>query len=593
MFGKLLSVHEYEIKIENLSKKVETSLIGVHIVFEDQYKIVGEITRIDVNTIECVLVGEFRQNKFESGITHKPSSNAKIRVVNTAEVVTLLGNQQIDSETNIYIGKSLIYEGFNITASINQLFSNHFAIIGNTGSGKSCTVSRVFQNLFYRTNYAPVNANMVLFDVYGEYHHAFEKINNTKECRYKILTTDINSTDETILTIPLAFLDVDDIALLLNVDNPAQIPIIEKALKYVYLFTEEEESVIGYKNNIIAKAILDILTSGREPGQIRDQVVAVLSAFNTRDINLDSPIVQPGYTRTLVQCLNLDQTGKINTIQLVIEYMEGFINDDLKLNRSMIPKKYSLKDLYNAFEFALISEGILKSDKVYDLNNILKVRLDSLMNGDYGRYFTDQNMSKQEYIHELFHNANNEKVQLLNFNLNYVDERFAKVLTKIFSKLFLNYAIQLDKNDNYSIQIILEEAHRYVQNDNDINVLGYNIFDRITKEGRKYGVVLGLITQRPSELSTTALSQCSNYVVLRMFHPDDIEIVKSITHSISESDVERLKAFGPGTALCFGTAFNIPSFAKIDPPNPYPNSFNAQVGTSWFKKKDNEKELNK
>ena len=143
MFGKLLSVHEYEIKIENLSKKVETSLIGVHIVFEDQYKIVGEITRIDVNTIECVLVGEFRQNKFESGITHKPSSNAKIRVVNTAEVVTLLGNQQIDSETNIYIGKSLIYEGFNITASINQLFSNHFAIIGNTGSGKSCTVSRV------------------------------------------------------------------------------------------------------------------------------------------------------------------------------------------------------------------------------------------------------------------------------------------------------------------------------------------------------------------------------------------------------------------------------------------------------------------
>ena len=62
MFGKLLSVHEYEIKIENLSKKVETSLIGVHIVFEDQYKIVGEITRIDVNTIECVLVGEFRQN---------------------------------------------------------------------------------------------------------------------------------------------------------------------------------------------------------------------------------------------------------------------------------------------------------------------------------------------------------------------------------------------------------------------------------------------------------------------------------------------------------------------------------------------------
>ena len=70
--------------------------------------------------------------------------------------------------------------------------------------------------------------------------------------------------------------------------------------------------------------------------------------------------------------------------------MEGFINDDLKLNRSMIPKKYSLKDLYNAFEFALISEGILKSDKVYDLNNTEIYTIDknnSFENIDYNKLF--------------------------------------------------------------------------------------------------------------------------------------------------------------------------------------------------------------
>lgn len=582
MFGRILSVHEYLVIVENISKRVETSLIGAHIVFENKYKIVAEITQVDIEKIECVLVGEFRQNKFESGITHKPEIDCKIRIVNREEVVTLLGSQQVDSKNNIYIGKSLIYDGFNITANINQLFSNHFAILGNTGSGKSCSVARLFQNLFYRNVYVPVNAKIVLFDVYGEYHSAFEKINHTKDCRYKYLTTNINAPAESIINIPLAFLDVDDIALLLNVDNAGQIPIIEKALKYVYLFTEEESKVLGYKNNIIAKALLDILTSGREPSQIRDQVVAVLSTFNTKDINIESQIIQPGYTRTLVQCLNIDQTGKINTIQLVIEYLENFVDENLKLNKSMIPKKYSLQDLYYAFEFALISEGILKSDKVYDLNNILKVRLETIMNGDYSRYFTSDYISKNEYVEDLFLNENREKIQLLNFNLNYVDERFAKILTKVFSKLFLNYAVGLDKNENFSIQIVLEEAHRYVQNDNDVNVLGYNIFDRITKEGRKYGVILGLITQRPSELSTTAMSQCSNYIVLRMFHPDDIEIVKSITHSISENDVERLKSFAPGTALCFGTAFNIPSFVRIDPPNPYPNSSNAQIGTSWF-----------
>ena len=582
MFGKILSVYEYTVIIENLLKRVETSFLGVHLIFEDKHKIVGEITKITNNSIECILVGEFENNIFSSGITHKPTGKAKIRLVNKDEVIILLGKQEVDSKTNLYIGKSLIYEGFNVTCDIDSFFSNHFAIIGNTGSGKSCTVARLFQNLFYRKKYIPVNAKIVLFDVYGEYHMAFEPINKSNLCRYKALTTDINSDSE-IIKLPAYFLDVDEIALLLNVTDPAQIQIIEKALRYVYLFTEEEEKVIAYKNNIIAKALMDILTSGKEPARIRDQIIAVLSTFNTKDINLNSEIVQPGYIRTITQCLNLDQSGKINTIHLVTEFIESFINNELDLNKNMRPKEYTLKDLYNAFEFALISEGVLKSDKVYDINNILKVRLDGIINGDYAKYFeVDEYITKEDYIKKLFTTSDGKSVQLLNFNLNYVDERFAKTLTKIYSKMFFNYAIGIDKKENFSLQIVLEEAHRYVQNDRDIDILGYNIFDRITKEGRKYGVVLGMITQRPSELSTTALSQCSNYIVLRMFHPDDLEIIKSITHSISESDIEKLKSLGPGNALCFGNAYSIPSYVRIDAPNPPPNSSNAHIGDSWF-----------
>lgn len=583
MFGKILSVHEHFITMENTSGKVETALIGVHVVFEEKYKVVAEITSIDSDVINCILVGEFIGEGFNSGIIHKPTANSIVRIVNKAEVIALVGKQEIDSAENLYLGKSLIYEGFNVTADITNFFSNHFAIIGNTGSGKSCTVARLFQNIFYRKNFIPINSHFVLFDVYGEYHNALDKINKTKYCRCKMLTTDIHSDNE-LVKIPPYYLEADDIALLLDADSPAQISIIEKSLKYVYLFTEEEQKVIGYKNNIIAKAILDILTSGKEPAQIRDQIVAVLSTFHTANISLDSEIVQPGYTRTLRQCLNIDQTGKINTMQLLIEYIEKYIDDTLKLNREMKPKQYTLKDLYNAFEFALISEGVLKSDKVYDVNNILKVRLENIINGDYGRYFeVDEYISKEEYIHKLFSNQKEERVQIINFNLNYVEERFAKTLTKIYSKLFLNYATTLPNNLDFSIQIVLEEAHRYVQNDNDINVIGYNIFDRITKEGRKYGVLLGLITQRPSELSNTALSQCSNYIVLRMFHPDDIMIIKSITHSISENDVEKLKSLSPGIALCFGNAFNIPTFTKIDKPDPTPTSSNVAITSQWFK----------
>ena len=585
MFGNVISVSDQTIKLENLSKRVETSLVGVHIVFENKYRIVAEITSITREVIECIMVGEFINNVFNRGIVHKPNHDSQIRIINSSEVVYLLGNQDVDTPTDLYIGKSLIYDGFNVSANIDAFFSNHFAIIGNTGSGKSCSVARLFQNLFYRQKYIPINSNIILFDVYGEYKPALDRINQTKYCRCKHITTNVRNTlGSEIVKIPPYYLEVDDLALLLNVDTPAQIPIIEKALKLVYLFTEDEDKVITHKNNIIAKALLDILTSGKESTQVRDQVVAVLTAFNTKDINLESKIIQPGYIRTLRQCLNVDQTGKINSIQLVIEYLEKYVNSELKLDKSMKPQRYTLKDLYNAFEFALISEGVLKSDKVYDLNNILKVRLDAIINGDYGKYFdVNEYIPKETYIRNLFTVKTGEKAQIVNFNLNYVEERFAKTLTKIYSKLFLNYAITLESRGGFPLQIILEEAHRYVQNDNDIKNIGYNIFDRITKEGRKYGIVLGLITQRPSELSNTALSQCSNYLVLRMFHPDDLKIIKSMTHSIAEEDIEKLKALRPGVALCFGNAFSIPVFAKIDKPDPTPDSNNAHIGMEWFK----------
>ena len=409
MFGKIIAIDSNIIIIENNSKKVESSLLGVHLIFEGKHKIVAEITHIDTEKIECILVGEFIDDRFVSGMTHKPSSDSNIRVVTTDEVLKFIGKQTTDSKDEIYIGKSLVYDGFSVSANLDNFFSNHFAILGNTGSGKSCTVARLFQNLFYRQNYYPVNSHIVLFDVYGEYHSAFEKINQTK-CKYKILTTDTSADPISVIKFPAYFLEVDDIALLLNVTSPTQLPIIEKALKYVYLFTEEESKVITYKNNIIAKAILDILTSGKEPAQIRDHVVAILTTFHTKDISLDSQIVQPGYIRTLRQCLNIDQTGKINTIQLVTEFIEGFVNDDLKLNENMKPKNYKLKDLYDAFEFALISEGVLKSDKVYDANNILKVRLESIINGEYAKYFDyNEYVTKEEYVRRLFKDENRIK----------------------------------------------------------------------------------------------------------------------------------------------------------------------------------------
>ena len=160
MFGKIIAIDSNIVIIENASKKVESSLLGVHIVFENKHKVVAEITHIDTDKIECILVGEFLNDKFVSGMTHKPTSDSSIRIVNRDEVLKFIGNQNTDSKDEIYIGKSLVYDGFLVSANLDKFFSNHFAILGNTGSGKSCTVARIFQNLFYRQKYYPTNSSL-------------------------------------------------------------------------------------------------------------------------------------------------------------------------------------------------------------------------------------------------------------------------------------------------------------------------------------------------------------------------------------------------------------------------------------------------
>lgn len=577
MFGKILKIDNNELTIENLGRKAISSLMNCHIVLEDEFrKVVGEIIYIDESLIKVLLVGEIVNNKFISGIIKKPSAISNIRIITMDELELIFGKNEIN-KNNLLLGKSAIYKGLNISVSLNSFFANHSAIIGNTGSGKSCGIARILQNLFLSSSMKPINSHIVLFDAYGEYINTFKEINGSGMGTVNY-TTHIEREGEYQLSFPAYFLDVDDLAILLQVQNGELIPVLDKTLKLVTIFKSDDPVMKEYKNDIIANCLLDILTSGRSSSHIRDQIIAVLSHYNTETLNLDSIIHQPGYDRTLRQCLLIDEQGKMNAIFEVVKFLQQFekINlDKVNISNDLV---YNLDDLYYALEFALISEGNITSDKAYKQNNILKTRLQTIINGnEKGVFDFNGYISKEEFIRKMFQNT-----QLININLSYLDDRFAKVITKLFSKLFFEYTTNIIPRGSFSVNIILEEAHRYVQNDNDINVIGYNIFDRITKEGRKYGTLLTFITQRPSELSKTALSQCANYIVFRVFHPEDLDIVRSMSTNVAMETLEQVKALNPGTAFCFGTGFKIPTLVMFDLPSPLPESTSLNISELWY-----------
>ena len=589
MLGSITSIIDNTVVVDlKVDLKKVDNLINKYVVIKGTDEtIVGEIIDIKENSAYITIIGSIENNQFVFGITNKKSFNSSVKLIQENKMNSIIGIEDYAENKDLYIGESPIYKNIKIGVNIDTMFSSHFAIFGSTGSGKSCSVARIFQNLFSKKQSIPYKASLFIFDAYGEYHNAFSKLNEkVPQINFKSYTTNLKNAEEEILRIPLWLLGIDDIALLLDVDKHTQLPIIEKALKLIGVFVKDEEEVIKSKNDIIARAILDILSSGRHPAQIRDQIFSVLSYYKTKDLNLDTPIFQPGYTRPLKQCLMIDATGKIREMELIMNFMESFLIDDYELKLPDGTFKYNLKDLQDAFDFALISEGILNSDKVYDEMNVLKIRLHSLVNSESSIYFDyEEYVTKHEYIKKLLTAPNGKKAQIINFNINYIDDRLAKNIAKIYSKMLFDYAKNLDNRASLPFHILLEEAHRYVQNDNDKYLLGYNIFERITKEGRKYGVILGLISQRPSELSETTLSQCSNFLIFKMLHPTDVNYIKEMVPNITSEIVKKLRVLQPGNCVAFGSAFKIPVLVKFEMPDPEPNSSSCEICKNWFVEK--------
>ncbi len=576
MIGKIKEINDNNV-IVNLNSK--ENLIN-HFVKIDN-SIIGEVISINDNDCKVKLLGEIINNEFSYGVLVKPKLDSLISLPSDMELKIILSSINYQENLDLKLGINPVYQK-EITIKINPFFQNHFAIFGSTGSGKSCGVARIIQNLYSKRSSVAYNSNLFIFDTYGEYTKVFANISNLNPyLSYKNYTTDTNL--DNILKIPPWLLGVDDLAILLNATTSTQLLIIEKALKYVNIFAREETSVLKIKNDIIARSIIDILLSGKPPVQIRDQVFSILSFFKTSELNLETVIKSPGYDRALKNCLLIDSDGKLREMSLLIDFFSNYLTDNVELKMPNGSFKYSLNDLEDALDFALIDEGIFKSERVYDELNIIKVRLHSLVNSSNKVFFEyDNYLTRDEYIISLIKTSSNNKAQIIHFNISYIDDRLAKTIVKILSKMLFDYLKERVNRASVAFHIILEEAHRYVQNDNDINLLGYNIFDRITKEGRKYGILLGLISQRPEELSETAVSQCNNFLIFKMNHPKDLEYIKKLVPNITDEEITTLRSLKPGNCIGFGSAFKFPSIIKMELPNPTPNSNNVDISKTWF-----------
>lgn len=581
MFEKIIYIGDTEVDIKLAGDAhIQGDIMNLPIVLQDGTKsILAEIKDMHPDYVKAKMLGELIGDRFIGGILRKPSLDATIRPLTEDELKYIVGENK---KGNLLLGTSPFYNSKEIYVDMNELFSKHIGIIGNTGSGKSCGISRIIQNIFNRPDFIPFRSNFFIFDSSGEYYSAFASMDQINpNYHYRFITTNVNHPHGgELLCLPIWLLNVQDIALLLSATTHTQLSIIEKALKLVKIFSQSGEVAIDYQNHLIANAIMTILYSNQSAASKRDEIFSILNTCSTDAFNLNATVQGIGYTRRLQDCFLIDSTDNFSERVLLTEYVNKFIKSDLNQYEPDNVNYFTLDDLERAFNFTLISEGYLRNENVYADAITLRVKLHELVVGSNRKFFDCKEFVRlDQYISNLII-KDGKKYQIVNINLEDVDDSFAKSVVKIFTRLLFELSKKLERG-SIPFNILLEEAHRYVQKDTDEFLFGYNIFDRVAKEGRKYGVIMSLISQRPVDLSETVISQCSNFIIFKMSHPRDIEYITKMIPNITEDTIEKQKSLQVGNCLVFGSGFKIPLIAKLEMPNPMPQSSSCNVVEKW------------
>ncbi|MFC3694525.1 ATP-binding protein [Chenggangzhangella methanolivorans] len=487
---------------------------------------------------------------------------------------------------NLGIGQSVVFEDYAVKVRIDDFFGGHVAVLGNTGSGKSCTVASILQALFEKPDeHHARGATFVVLDVNGEYDRAFARLPEVADIGVKRLILDGTASPDRF-RLPHWYLDLSEWELLLQASERTQVPILRMALGLATLFGAADVGPLNnIRNHMLATCITLILSDETPPGAKETRIRGILQRFSTAQIN-------PAQIGGMIGV----NWGNMAGIEAAYQYLAGggghagFIIPNLKLpDYDGTPFDFSA--LGDAIDLALLYEEAHGNRQIRDYCAQMVTRFKALEErGDY-RFLRhnavaagDRRMFLATLLGlEPIADGHTKGAQIVILDMNAVEDEVVELVSAVIARMVFRLLRQADPRNRFPVHLLLEEAHRYVASTPSRHAVDASrIFERISKEGRKYGLFLLVASQRPSELSKTVLSQCSNFVVHRIQNPDDLSQIRQMTPFISDSVLRRLPSLPKQHALVFGNSVNLPTTFRVRKADPLPASDDAKIVDLWF-----------
>lgn len=601
---------------------------GVYISGRQDQKGQGPLlSRDDTATyeLEVTVVGRFENDTFKSGLTGYPPLHAPVQAATPGEVKNIFLPK---GGPSLRIGTAAVASEQVVHLDANLLLGHHCAVVGSTGSGKSCTVTAVIDGLL---DHEIPNGHIVIFDINGEYAQSFAASTPRGKKTRPLVLGPKPGTDSGLF-LPHWFMNNEEHMNLLKASEGVQVPVLQRSIA--------DARVAGASTNIEMLRLQNLLSS----------MGIVEGAFTNTKSGSDTAFAQLGGMKTLVDA-QVGQTGvcsaqwtKIKTVldtgmpqasitnaawtPLTAPQRDVLARMFVAIRREVsaafgalgmgsaqaapdfdAPVFYSLQELCDFFLPNRIQMEQANDSKIAGYVATLQMRLSRLLAD--GRYDFITRIEKHAdplggYLKALMGvdptggdpasdwpaaanlqtqaGSHGDGPSVAIFDLSLVANDVLENVTALLGRILFDFAVRSQPRAEHPVLLVLEEAHRFIPSRQDPSggtSRSAAVFERIAKEGRKFGLSLLLASQRPSELSETVVAQCGTVIAHRLTHEADQSLLRHATALSSRALLDQLPSLAQQHALVTGVSTGVPVAVRVrDVENP-PKSDDPNFIDTW------------
>lgn len=591
--------------------------------------------------LSATMIGTIENGRYIQGVYNYPILDNPVWYVTRADLDIIFDQKQkgetIDFKDDFYlpIGTSPSFPDYQVKINPDRMFGKHAAILGNTGSGKSCTLTSILQSLFqfdYNGNKLQ-SAHVVIFDTNGEYKDAFNI-----DDRHKVNPFYVN---EDGLKVPYWFMNFDDMDYLFEPTTGTQAPILKRALGLAkskvnpasasYIGKADISLIKSYiqdlcgTDNSVKKALLErsefiskCLHEYNDGGNVKFDLTTMCESAKVLVEAKGSLSINGTYINGMA---NYDKLRKgLQVFQEELGKYEQSIQESISAeNRNVdIPLYFSFGELLTEYMDSAIREQSVATDKLNEYISTLLLRMRSYVDdirlaepllldkqknindaliqflsyvlGDYCSVYNKTEYGSSDY-NKYYKGVIGEKEakhnQITIIDMSLLPFQVLETITGLIGRMILEFLSRFDKEKRGSVPVViaLEEAQNYIPeiNRKDRESISKKVFERIAREGRKYGLSLIVSSQRPSELSKTVLSQCNSFIVHRIQNPDDQTYIRKLVSSANSEILNQLPTLPQQHVIVMGDCVRTPIVARMNDAKPKPNSNNPKFVANWLK----------